>query len=290
MQLIGDISVHRVVESEGAFAPLDFLLPEVPDALLEEHAWLRPAFVDHEGRVMMSFHSYVLRTSRHTILVDGCVGNGKERPLRPQWHRQESDFLARLAAAGVAPEQIDFVLCTHLHADHVGWNTRRRDGEWVPTFPRARYLFVRCEYEHWEREHRRALARGEPAPNHGSFADSVLPVMDAGQAALVESDFELEHGIHLEPAYGHTPGSCVLHARSNGQHGIFTGDVIHTPVQLADPALSSRFCSDAELSARSRRALCERYADTASTLFTGHFPSPSAVRLTRRGAAFGLRG
>lgn len=280
---IGDIAVERVVEYEGPFAPLDFLLPDARKEMLKEHAWLQPAFVDGQFRVVMSFHSYVLRTPRHVILVDGCVGNGKERPARPAWHRQEVPYLERLAAAGVQPEQVDFVFCTHLHADHVGWNTRLRNGRWVPTFPNAKYIFARREYEHWE-----SLVRSGEAPNHGSFTDSVLPVMEAKQAQLVESDHQIEDGIHLEAAYGHTPGTCLLHAKSRGVHGIFSGDVMHTPVQLAEPGLSSRFCSDAEQSARTRRALCERIADTPSMLFTGHFPAPSAARLVRRGSAFTL--
>jgi glyoxylase-like metal-dependent hydrolase (beta-lactamase superfamily II) len=286
VQLIGDISVARVVEAEGPFAPIDFLLPGFTAELLRENPWLQPAFVDEASRAVMSFHSYVLKTPRHTILVDGCVGNDKERPLRPTWHRQRGDFLARLARAGVRPEDIDIVFCTHLHADHVGWNTELRDGRWVPTFPKARYLFARSEYEHWERAHREALARGEPAPNHGSFADSVLPVMDAGQADLVASDHEIEDGLRLEAAPGHTPGTCLLHARSRGAHGVFSGDVLHTPVQLADPGLSSRFCSDPAQSARTRRALCERLADGAATLYSGHFPAPSSTRLARSGNAF----
>ena len=284
MQLIGDIEVTRVVEAAGSFAPVDFLLPGFNPEILQRHRWLQPGFVDAAMQVVMSFHSYLLRTTRHTILVDGCVGNGKERPLRPMWHRQEVPYLERLAAAGVQPEQIDFVFCTHLHADHVGWNTRLKGGRWVPTFPNARYIFGRREYEHWE-----ALQRAGEEPNHGSFADSVLPVMEAGLADLVESDHELETGLHLEAAYGHTPGTCLLHARSRGQHGVFTGDVMHTPVQLADPALSSRFCSDPVLSARTRQALCERYAETQSTLFTGHFPAPSAARIVRAGPTFGLQ-
>jgi glyoxylase-like metal-dependent hydrolase (beta-lactamase superfamily II) len=285
---IGDIPVARVVEAEGPFAAVDFLLPAFDSSLLKKHAWLQPAFVDEHNRVMMSFHSYVLRTPHHTIFIDGCVGDDKERPLRPTWHRKKSDFLARLAAAGARPEEIDIVFCTHLHADHVGWNTQLRDGRWVPTFPNARYLFSRVEYEHWEREHRAALARGEAAPNHGSFADSVLPVMDAGQADLVASEHQIEAGLHLEPAPGHTPGTCLLHARSRGAHGIFSGDVLHTPVQLADPGLSSRFCSDTELSARTRLALCERVADTSVFLFTGHFPAPSATRIVRKGGGFSV--
>jgi glyoxylase-like metal-dependent hydrolase (beta-lactamase superfamily II) len=280
---IGDISVERVVEAEGPFAPVDFLLPGFDSQLLGNHPWLRPSFVDDQNRVVMSFHSYVLQTPRHTILVDGCVGNGKERPARPMWHRQEVPYLERLAAAGVRPEQVDFVFCTHLHADHVGWNTRLRDGRWVPTFPNAKYIFARREYEHWE-----ALVKAGETPNHGSFTDSVLPVMEAKQAQLVASDHEIEDGIHLEAAYGHTPGTCLLHAKSRGAHGIFSGDVMHTPVQLADPGLSSRFCSDAALSARTRTALCERVADTPSMLFTGHFPGAGAARIRRLNDSFGI--
>ena len=284
---IGDIAVSRVVEAEGPFAPVGFLLPDLESeakaGFFETNDWLKPAYVDADDRVMMSFHSFVLRTPRHVILVDGCVGNGKERPARPMWHRQDVPYLARLAAAGVAPEEVDFVFCTHLHADHVGWNTRLRDGRWVPTFPNAKYIFARREVEHWERLHR----AGEK-PNHDSFADSVLPVLEAKQAALVEADHEIEDGLRLEAAYGHTPGTCILHATSRGQHGVFTGDVMHTPVQLADPSLSSRFCSDPAQSAATRRALCERYAGTTSRLFTGHFPAPSAARIVRRGNAFSL--
>jgi glyoxylase-like metal-dependent hydrolase (beta-lactamase superfamily II) len=280
---LGNLSVERVVENEGAFSPVDFLLPDFRKEIVLQNAWLTPTYVDAQDRVMMSFHSYVLRTPRAVILVDGCVGNGKERPARPMWHRQEVPYLERLAAAGVRPEEVDFVFCTHLHADHVGWNTRLRDGRWVPTFPRAQYIFARKEYEHWERLHR----AGEK-PNHDSFADSVLPVMEARQAKLVEADHEIEQGIHLEAAPGHTPGTCLLHAKSRGAHGVFTGDVIHTPVQVADPSLSSRFCSDPVQSAATRRALCERYADTESLLFTGHFPAPSAARIVQSKNTFGI--
>jgi len=281
MITIGDIAVARVVEWAGPFTALDFLLPQASPQLLREHAWLQPQFVDEEGRVVMSFHSYLVRTPRHLILVDSCTGNDKERPLRPSWHRQNVPWLERLAAAGARPEQVDFVFCTHMHADHVGWNTRLRDGRWVPTFPNARYIFARREYEHWE-----ALERRGEAPNHGSFADSVLPVVAAKQADLVESDHEIEPGVHLEAAYGHTPGGCFLHATSKGRHCVFTGDAMHTPVQLADPSLSSRFCADPAQSAATRRSLCERYAGTDSVLFTGHFPGSEGARIGRRADAF----
>jgi glyoxylase-like metal-dependent hydrolase (beta-lactamase superfamily II) len=283
MQLIGNIQVARVVENEGPFAPVGFLLPEFKPEILREHRWLQPAYVDEETRAVMSFQSFLLRTPHHTILIDGCVGNNKERPERPMWHRQEGPYLDRLAAAGVRAEEVDVVFCTHLHADHVGWNTQLRDGRWVPTFPNARYIFARREYEHWEKLHR-AGAR----PNHDSFADSVLPVMEAKQADLVASDHEIETGIHLEAAYGHTPGTCLLHVKNGGEHGVFIGDVMHTPVQLADPGLSSRFCSDPAESAATRRALCEQYADTSTALFTGHFPGSSATRIRGLKSSFGI--
>ena len=193
-----------------------------------------------------------------------------------------------MRALGVAPEAIDFVFCTHLHADHVGWNTKLENGRWVPTFPNARYVFAKREYEHWEAEHRRIQAAGEAPLAQGSFADSVLPVVEAKRAVFVESDHEFEKGVHLEPAYGHTPGNCVFHARSGGGHAVFIGDVMHTAAQLANPALSSRFCSDPAESARTRTALVERHADTDTVVLAAHFPTPVAGRIRRRGAGFAL--
>jgi glyoxylase-like metal-dependent hydrolase (beta-lactamase superfamily II) len=289
-QQIGAFRVDRVLESEGPYFALDFLLPGAPAELIGENAdWLKPAFVDPaDDRLILSFQSFVLRTGRNTILIDTCTGDDKERPGRPHWHRQKRPYLERLAAIGVAPEAVDFVFCTHLHADHVGWNTRLENGRWVPTFPKARYIFARREYEHWEAVHREHLAgRGEPV-SHGSFADSVLPVVEAKRAVFVESDHEIETGVFLEPAPGHTPGNSVLHAESGGRRALFIGDVMHTAVQLARPALSSRFCSDAALSAATRTALCERHAETDTLILACHFPTPVAGRIRRHRAGFAL--
>ena len=290
MPAIGEFRVDRVVETEDPWALLGDLLPDLTPDLMADHGdWLRPRYIDPaDGRAVMSFHSFILRTGRYTILIDSCGGTDKERPARPIWHRQQHPYLARMAAFGVRPEQIDFVFCTHLHADHVGWNTQLRDGRWVPTFPNAKYLFHGREYEFWERAHREAIASGTPVPNHGSFADSVLPIVDAGRAVFVSGDHEIEHGIHLEPAYGHTPGACLLHAKSRDDHGVFIGDALHTPAQLGNPSLSSAFCWDREMSARTRRALCEKYADTNALMFATHFPDPSAYRWTRHRNGFKL--
>jgi glyoxylase-like metal-dependent hydrolase (beta-lactamase superfamily II) len=267
---------------------VDFVLPGVDLAQLERQSdWLMPRFLNAQRQLMMSFHSYVLRTPRHNILIDTCVGNDKERPLRQGWHRQQSNYLESLARLGLKPEDIDFVCCTHLHADHVGWNTQLREGQWVPTFPKARYVFSDTEYKHWETEHRQALAQGRPAPNHGSFGDSVLPVVDAGQALMVEGGHDFEAGVRLEPAHGHTPGSCVLQARSAGGHAVFTGDIMHTPVQLIDLSWSSRFCHDPSQAQQVRQALAEQLADTSSWMMAAHFPDPVAGRIVSH--AQGLR-
>lgn len=280
---IGQFTVSRVVESEGPFAPLRFIVPEITDADIDAHShWLKPVHVDADDCILMCYQSYVLKTPHHTILVDACVGNHKERVNRPPWHRQDFQYLDTMRRSGVQPEDIDFVCCTHMHADHVGWNTCLRNNEWVPTFPNARYVFAKKEYSYWETAHREALANGLDAPNHGSFSDSVLPIVDAGRAVMVESDFEFETGIHLAPAYGHTAGNCMLHAHSQGEHGIFTGDVLHTAAQLIDLSWSSRFCHDPKLSQETRAALVQDVADTSTRLFTAHFPSPSAGRIVSR--------
>ena len=289
-QRIGAFTVDRITESEGPFAPLAFILPGVDMDRLEAHAdWLRPGFVDAQDRLVMSFHSYVLKTPRCNILIDTCVGNHKERPLRANWHRQEFGYLAAMAAAGVQPQDIDYVCCTHLHADHVGWNTSLRDGAWVPTFPKARYVFSRTEYAHWQGEHQRALASGVQLPNQGSFSDSVLPVVEARQACMVDDGFEFDHGVHLQEASGHTPGNCIVHARSQGDHAVFSGDIFHSPVQLINPDWSSRFCHDPLQAAAARHTLAQQMADTPSVLLAGHFPSPVAGRVVSRSQGFGWK-
>lgn len=285
---IGQFSIDTVLETAGPFAQVDFVLPGVDMARLEQQSdWLMPRFLNKQHQLMMSFHSYVLRTPQHNILIDTCVGNDKERPLRQGWHRQQSNYLQSLARLGLKPEDIDFVCCTHLHADHVGWNTQLKDGQWVPTFPKARYVFSDVEYRHWENEHRSALAQGRPAPNHGSFGDSVLPVVDAGQAIFAQGGHDFEAGVRLEPAHGHTPGSCVLHARSAGDHAVFTGDIMHTPVQLVDLSWSSRFCHDPQQAHQVRQTLAEQLTDTSSYLMAAHFPDPVAGRIVSH--AQGLR-
>jgi len=279
---VGDITIDRVLEYEGPIFKLDFLLPDVPPGLLEANTdWLMPRYVDPEtGNVVLSIHSLILRTPRHTILIDACVGNDKERPERAFWHRAQFPYLRNLAALGLAPEDIDFVLCTHMHADHIGWNTKLLDGRWVPTFPNAKYIFAKREYDYWEAANRRAPV------NHNSFNDSVLPVVEAGQALLVADDHQIEDGIWLEPAPGHTPGNIIVHVKRNGARALLVGDAVHTPVQFAMPALSSSFCTDPVQSAKTRARIIDRVAETDTVFLTAHFPTPTAGRVVRHKQAF----
>jgi len=282
---IGDITVTRVEEILGpGFLPTE-LYPDFQPDVLERHGdWLLPNhYHQRSGRLIGSVHSWVVRTAHHTILVDTCIGNDKTRNGFPSWSNRQGPFLERLAEAGVAPEAVDFVLCTHLHVDHVGWNTRLLDGRWVPTFPKAKYLFARREYEHWlATEGRQADQRA----SDGSFGDSVLPVMEAGQAVLVEGDHAVDDGLVLAPAPGHTPGHVTLKLASRDREGLFTGDIMHHPLQVYYPDWNSRFCTDPVQARQTRRQVLEFCADRRALMLPAHFGLPHAGRVSRQGNAF----
>ena len=284
---IGDFEVRRITEFEGPFiAPGDFFPDFDPEVLRANPDLAGPRLIDAaSGRLVFSFHSFVVRTAHHTILIDSCLGNDKERPARPQFHRMRTSYLADLAAAGVKPEAVDYVMCTHLHWDHVGWNTRLVDGSWVPTFPNARYVMARREFEHWQG----VTQRGEDSPHRTAFEDSVLPVVRTGQSLLVGDDFAMEDGLWFEGAPGHTPGNVVIHARSRDAHAVFLGDVVHHQLQLAKPDWSTRACSDLELSRRTRTRLIEEHAEQGTLLLPAHFPAPSAGRIVRHNGAYRYR-
>src|SRR3990172_7697054 len=206
---VGNIRIDRVADIEKSAHPAARGFPTLTKEMLQEHAIrLGPDLIDPGSLdLFMSFHTYVVRQGDATMLVDACVGNDKERPARPDWHRRQGDFLERLAAAGVRPQDVDAVLCTHLHADHVGWNTRLVNGQWVPTFPNARYLMAEVELRHFQDK----VAREGNAANNHCYPDSVLPVIERGQAELVSTSHRISSGIYTEHAPGHTPGSVLIH-------------------------------------------------------------------------------
>ena len=275
----GSIEIQAVEEWSGLYRdPLEMYPDATPEIVARHRDWLVPEAMDAEtGRMLFAFQSYLLRTGRTTILIDTCVGEDKDRPGRPDWHRKKWPWFDNLKAAGIAPEEVDFVMCTHLHVDHVGWNTKLEDGRWVPTFPNASYLFGEIEYRHWEAEYKNLDFMREV------FADSVLPIMEAGKATLIGADYEIDTGLTIEPSPGHTPGHISLNVNSGGQHAVFSGDLMHHPLQVPEPQLSSMFCSDAEQSRRTRTAFVERYADSDTVILPAHFPGRSAGRIKDHG-------
>lgn len=278
---LGQFQIGRVVEDAGPTSPR-FLFAQATRETFAPHAqWLAPHFyVPETDRILMNIQTLVVRTRHHTILVDTCLGNHKPR-ANPGWNLRNGPFLEHLAQAGVRPEQVDFVLCTHLHVDHVGWNTRLQDGRWVPTFPNARYIFNRTEFEFW---------RAYPEPEAAQiFADSVQPVVQAGLSLLVEGAHAIEDGVRLEPTPGHTPGHCSVHLGSQGREAVITGDMMHHPIQIAEPEWSSKFCVDPRQAAATRRAFCERYADRDVLILGTHFAPPTALRIVGRGNGFGVK-
>lgn len=270
---VGDIAVHRVVESEIPFyRPSDLFAQATPQAVAPYRPWLEPkALCPRTGRLVMPVQSYLVRTRRHCILLDTCVGCNKTGVDPSAWHRQDNQlWLARLAAAGARPDEIDFVFCTHLHSDHCGWNTRMVDGRWVPTFPRARYICSREEYQASE------------AGGGAVHAESVLPLLEARQLTPVAMDFALDDHLRLEPATGHTAGHVVVHLRSGGCHAIMCGDLMHSPLQLAEPDWSCTSDHDPIEAAITRRSFIDAHCDAGTLILTAHFPSPSMGRIVRR--------
>ena len=273
MYKLGEVEIHRAIESEVPIFDTFTFFPDATREVVEANKdWLMPRYIDPKTiEVILCIQSYVIKTSHHTILVDTCVGNHKSRPARPSWHMQNSPFIEELGSVGVHPEEVDFVLCTHLHVDHVGWNTKLLDGRWVPTFPNAKYIFSRNEFELWAARYE----KGETVPVPLVYEDSVLPIVEAGQAIIVEDTHQIDDGMWLEPAPGHTPGHVMLNLKSGEETALMSGDVIHHPLQLIRPEWSSRACEDPHLSAVSRTKMLERVADTNTLLCPAHFGSPT---------------
>lgn len=278
---LGNIVLNRIVESERAdayFDPLAFF-PETRLQEWEHHKnWLQPRFQDPaSGRLIFTVQSFLLRTLHHTILIDACVGNHKQRKVASWNMTTRGIFLKRLTDAGIRVDDIDYVICTHIHQDHVGWNTRMQEGRWVPTFPKATYIISRKEYDHWQN-----MAQ----PPNQAFADSVLPVVEAGQAALVTSDFVIDDEVWVESTPGHTPDHMSVHLESNGTKAIITGDVIHSPVQCVEPDWVMFADFDRDLARQTRRSFLEQYCENDVLVCVTHFPSPSMGHIVRRGNAF----
>ena len=275
---IGDVTVTRVVEIE-ATGGMSRVIPDAKRERLQEIPWMYPHFADENGRMRGAIHALIVETPDRTIMVDTCVGNDKERG-NPAWNQLQTEFLGDMEKAGYVLDVIDTVLCTHLHIDHVGWNTMLVDGKWGPTFPKARYLIGQVEFAHWQAD--------TDEDQVAVMTDSVLPVFDADLVDLVETNHKISDEISLIPTVGHTPGHVSVMIKSNGEEAMITGDFIHHPCQFAHPEWSSSFDTDPVQSAQTRREIFDKYADTPTLIIGTHFATPTAGHLKRDGDAYRL--
>ncbi|MFC9503609.1 MBL fold metallo-hydrolase [Streptomyces sp. NPDC057002] len=280
---VGDLTVHRVDEVPLPPATGPWLLPDATPDLVAGQDWLRPHFADGDGVLCLDSHSFAFTAGGLRVLVDTGIGNGKQR-ANPAWHDLDTDYLRRLTAAGFPPDSVDLVILTHLHADHVGWNTREVNGAWVPTFPHARYLTSRVEREFWA-----GYAMDEARAQ--MFRDSVIPVQEAGLLDLVDvpaEGVEVAPDLRLVPTPGHTPGHLAVELTSRGRTALITGDCVHHPVQLAHPGIGACVDIDPVRSEASRRGLLDALAGTDTLLLGTHFAPPTAGRVIAHEGAYRL--
>ncbi|WP_406419099.1 MBL fold metallo-hydrolase [Streptomyces sp. NBC_01614] len=281
---VGDLTVHRIDEVLLPPATGPWLLPDATSDVVSRHDWLRPDFADRQGTLHLDSHSFAFEAGGLRVLVDTGIGNGKTR-ANPAWHNLRTGYLEHLTAAGFPPDSVDLVLLTHLHTDHVGWNTREVDGEWVPTFPNARYVTSRTEREFWD-------AYDMDEPRRHMFDDSVIPVEKAGLLDLVDvrpEGTDIAPGLRLLPTPGHTPGHIAVQLSDSGESALITGDALHHPVQFAHPAIGSCVDIDPRQSEESRRKLIGSLAETDTLVLGTHFPPPTAGRVITHGDAYRLR-
>lgn len=287
---LGEVELTNVVEWQGAIAPARSIVPESPPQLWRDNAsWLVPEHWDQDTDMFRgAVQTWVLRSEGKLVLIDTGIGNGRNRPQIPLFDHLNTDFPGRLAAAGVRSEDVDLVVNTHIHYDHVGWNTRLQDGEWVPMFPNATYLLPRPDAEYFDPRHAHLLPAPRDEHERGRldgarivYADSIAPVLD--RAVLWSGSYRIDGNLSLEQAPGHTPGSAIVRLASGTDRAAFVGDVVHSPVQILEPGYSSCFCVDRVQAARTRRRVLERAAETRELVVPAHFGGTGLVEVRRDG-------
>ncbi|WP_225851247.1 MBL fold metallo-hydrolase [Streptomyces sp. HPF1205] len=285
---VGDVTITRVEEMHGPIMPADQFFPDLPEQAWRDH---RESLVpDHLGAdgamVHAAMQTWVLRSGGRTILIDTGIGNDKTRPAVEAWDHLALDYLGNLARAGVRPEDVDLVVNTHLHSDHIGWNTRLVDGVWVPTFPNATYLLPKTDVEYWDPAGNPHIAGGV---NENAFEDSVAPVLAAGQARLWETYHAIDADLCLEAAPGHTPGAGVVKLDSRGDRALFAGDILHTPLQILHPGHNSCFDLDPARSRATRLRLLGWVADNKALMLPAHFAGRTALEVEHAGSGFAIK-
>ncbi|NJP50807.1 MBL fold metallo-hydrolase [Streptomyces sp. SBST2-5] len=295
--VLGDVEISRVIEWSGPVRTVRFILPDSDEETWRRNEdWLAPDFwTPADDAYRCHIQTWVLRSEGRTILVDTGIGNGRDRPQVPQFAGLRTDYLARLRAAGVEPEDVDVVVNTHIHYDHVGWNTEWREGRWAPAFPNATYLVPLADYRYFDPagpgrsrpprdDHERIRWEGSRLV----FEDSIRPVEHAGQLVLWEGSHRIDGNLLLEAAPGHTPGSSVVTLRSGTDRAVFVGDMLHSPVQVLEPDWNSCFCDDLRLAARTRRAFLSRAAEQRELVVPAHWPGHGAAEVRRKGDGFAI--
>ena len=284
---VGNCTVTRIEELIGPlFDPVQFFPDYDPDVFASHRKWLYPHHADEaSGNIISSMHSWLIQTPDHNILVDTCIGNDKDRMPFRDWHAMQTPWLNRLRGTGVPPEDIDFVMCTHLHVDHVGWNTVLRDGQWVPTFPNASYVFAEAEYEFWKAQRHAEDPDGFHRVGNKTFDDSVLPVM--GLARLISGETELiDDLLRVTPAPGHTPGSITISLTTQADRALFTGDILHHPIQVYEPEWNSAYCEIPYQAIATRRHVLEHCCEHGSLVLPAHFGPSFAGRVNDAAQGF----
>lgn len=285
---IGDVTVTKIMESELDSGLEALIVEATPEAVLPL-SWMKPHFMTENGALKISIHALIIETPTRRILVDTCVGNDKPRAAVPFWDKLQLPFLMTLAEAGFTRESIDTVVCTHLHIDHVGWNTMLVDGKWVPTFPNARYLMGRVEFNHWKTETEHSSSEDEFGEMQVAvFSDSITPVVDAGLVSLVEVDHRICDEVALVPSPGHTPGHVCVRISSKGEKAIITGDFVHHPCQLAHPDWAASVDYDQAQSTQTRETFFAALSEDATLVIGTHWAGVTAGHIVRDGEAYRL--
>ncbi len=274
---VGDVVITSVVEVQTDHIPPELFFPAATAADVAKHDWVVPDFADADGNIGMRVQALVVEVGGRRLLVDPCVGNGKTLAM-PFWHQQTWPFMERFGEAGFDVEGIDTVVHTHLHADHVGWDTRRDGDAWVPTFAGARHLYTEASLE--------ALRDPGGYDHENVLRDSVQPILDAGLADIVEEDADLGYGLRLAPSPGHTPGHVSMWIESQGEVGLISGDIVHHPVQCAETDWAEIGDADVDAARATRRRLLHEAAQTGALFIGTHFPTRPGGRVTVDGDAW----
>jgi glyoxylase-like metal-dependent hydrolase (beta-lactamase superfamily II) len=275
--MLGDIRVDRLVEMVLPFDKIQNFFPDASQQQIDTcKPWMEPwALCPITGKIILVVQSYLIRTRHHTILIDTCVGCDKTIPFYAGWNkRTDRSWLDKFTDFGLSPADVDFVLCTHLHCDHVGWNTQLLNGQWQPTFPNAKYIMSRKDFE---------LAQQMDQPG---YRENVLPIVLAGQTLVVDSDYLINENIWLEPTPGHTPGHVAIGLLSKGHEAVMCGDLMHSPIQCAYPEWSAFSDDDPVQAEVTRRKFLFDSCKRNRLVMTAHFPEPSIGRIVESDQAY----